>query len=83
MNMAHAVSFTDYANRATQAEKVGTRFDHDYSALIKALNREAAALNREAAALNQGAAALSRRGAALNVPVGVRTSPGPSPAAAT
>jgi uncharacterized protein DUF4389 len=78
MDMSRAVSFTDYEDRATHAEKVGKRFDSDYSALLKSLNQRTAALNRQAATLDEQGAALVRRGAALNVPVKVLTTQAPS-----
>jgi hypothetical protein len=73
MDMSRAASFTDYEDRATRAEKVGKRFDSDYSALLKSLNQRTAALNQQAATLDEQGAALVRRGAALNVPVKVLT----------
>ncbi|HEX6524338.1 MAG TPA: DUF4389 domain-containing protein [Streptosporangiaceae bacterium] len=78
MDMSRAASFTDYEDRATRAEKVGKRFDSDYSALLKSLNQQTAALNQQAATLDEQGAALVRRGAALNVPVKVLTTQAPS-----
>lgn len=78
MDMSRAVSFTDYEDRATRAEKAGQRFDSDYSALLKSLNQRTTALNQQAAALDEQASALVRRGAALNVPVRVLTTQAPS-----
>ncbi|HEX6453503.1 MAG TPA: DUF4389 domain-containing protein [Trebonia sp.] len=78
MDMSRAVSFTDYEDRATHAEKVGKRFDSDYSALLKSLDQRTAALNQQAATLDEQGAALARRGAALNVPVKVLTTQAPS-----
>jgi Domain of unknown function (DUF4389) len=78
MDMSRAVSFTGYQDSATRAEKVGKRFDSDYSALLKSLDRRTAALNQQAATLDEQGAALVRRGAALNVPVKVLTTQAPS-----
>jgi hypothetical protein len=64
--MGQSISFTDYANRAGRAEKVGARFDRDYQALTASLDNLGAALNRHAAVLNQRTASLNRRAAALN-----------------
>jgi hypothetical protein len=80
MEMAQAASFISIENIATAAEKVGGRFDNDYSALMKSLDNEATTLGNEAATLNNAAttlnheaAALKRQAAALNVTVSVRT----------
>lgn len=77
--ITQAASFTSIGNIATDAEKVGGRFDNDYSALMTSLNNEvttlsneAATLNNAATTLNHEAAALKRRAAALNVTVSVR-----------
>ena len=78
MDMSRAVSFTDYEDRATRAEKVGKRFDSDYSAVLNSLDQRTAALNQQAATLDEQGAALVRRGAALNVPVKVLTTQAPS-----
>lgn len=66
MRIGHSASFTDYENTAGRAEKVGTKFDHDYHALTTLLKRRGAALNRQAASLNQRSASLTRQAAALN-----------------
>jgi len=79
MEMAQAASFTSIENIATATEKVGSRFDNDYSALVKSLDNEATTLGNEAATLNNAAttlnheaAALKRQAAALIVTVSVR-----------
>ena len=73
--MSHAVSFSDYGDRATRAEKFGKAFDNGYSALLKSLNQVGAELAQRAATLNREAADLRRRGDSLNVPVNPRTLP--------
>jgi len=80
MEMTHAASFTSIENIATAAEKVGGRFDDDYSALMTSLGNEATTLSNEATTLNNAAtslnheaAALNKQAAALNVTVSVRT----------
>jgi hypothetical protein len=90
MEMAQAASFTSIENIATAAEKVGGRFDNDYSALMKSLDNEATTLSNEAATLNNAAttldheaAALNQRAAALNVTVSVRAAKGDYGAAGT
>jgi hypothetical protein len=81
--ITQAASFTSIENIATAAEKVGGRFDNDYSALMTSLGNEATVLSNEAATLdnaattlNHEAAVLKRRAAALNVTVSVRAANG-------
>ena len=78
--LTQAASFTSIVNIATAAEKVGGRFDNDYSTLITSLGNEAKTLGNEAATLNNAvpaliheASALNQWAAALNVAVSVRT----------
>lgn len=80
MKSTQAASFTSIVNIAAAGEKVGGRFDDDYSALMTSLDNEfstlndqAKTLNNAATTLNHEAAALHRRAAALNVTVNVRT----------
>jgi hypothetical protein len=80
-----ATSFTSLENIATAGEKIGGRFDNDYSALMTSLGNESSTLNDEAATLNNAAtilnheaAALKRQAAALNVTVSVQTVNGAS-----
>ena len=73
LSMSHAVSFTDFEDRAARAEKSGRAFDHDYPALGKALDQVEASIRDKVAALNREADALRRRGEALNVPVHLLT----------
>jgi hypothetical protein len=77
--ITQAASFTSIENSAIAAEKVGGRFDNDYSALMTSLDNEvttlgneAGTLNTVATTLNYEAAALKRQAAALNVRVSVR-----------
>jgi hypothetical protein len=79
MESTRATSFTSLENIATAGEKIGGRFDNDYSALMTSLGNEfstlndkAETLNNAATTLNHEAAALHRRAAALNVTVSVR-----------
>src|SRR5690242_15153674 len=65
MEMAQAASFTSIENIATATEKVGSRFDNDYSALVKSLDNEATTLGNEAATLNNAATTLNHEAAAL------------------
>lgn len=78
MNMSRAVSFTDYGDRATRAEKFGRAFDGDYSALVTSLNLMGDRLTARAEALDAEAAALRQRGEGLKVTVSPLTLPPPS-----
>ncbi len=85
MEITNADSFTSVENSATAAEKVGGRFDKDYSALKASLGKEgttlkneAVTLNKAATTLNHEAAALSRRATELNVTGSVRAANGAS-----